>query len=261
MAESEYFVRFSLRRRIEHAALIVTFTTLVVTGLTQKFYTAGVAEWLILHLGGIETVRIIHRIFAAIFTLSVLYHLVSVTYDVLVRHSRLTMIPTRKDFADVLDYLKYTIGFRKEPPQYGRYNYRQTFEYWGMMFGSTIIIVTGFVLAFPIAVTRFLPGQVVVASVVFHGWEATLALLTILVWHVYEAFLKPGVFPGDFSIFTGKISKEEMLEEHGLEYAEIASEKLEPVPVEVVSEQIPPAPPSEIEHSSRPEDQKLPPEN
>ena len=94
-----------------------------------------------------------------------------------------------------------------------------------MFYGSAIIIISGFVLAFPLLVTKFLPGVVVAAAKDFHGYEATLAVLTIVIWHFYEVIFKPGVFPANFSIFTGKISRERIEEEHPLEYAELIATK------------------------------------
>lgn len=217
----EQFVRFAVRQRIEHVALIVTFTTLAVTGLIQRFYTVSVAEWAILNLGGIETVRDIHRVFGAIFALGFIYHLVFLTYNLLVRHARQSMLPSRKDFTDIVDSLKYALGTSETGPQFGRYNYRQKFEYWGLVFGSLIITATGIVMVYPILFTKVLPGQVVAAAITVHGWEATLAVLTIIVWHLYEVVLRPDVFPVDTSIFTGKLSKERMIEEHPLEYARL----------------------------------------
>ncbi len=83
-----------------------------------------------------------------------------------------------------------------------------------MIFGGTVIIVTGFILAFPVAVTTILPGQVVAAAVEFHGFEATMAVLTIVIWHLYDVIFRPGVFPADTSAFTGKVSRERMIEEN-----------------------------------------------
>ena len=218
---TNYIVRFSVRQRIEHIALIVIFTALAVTGLLQRFYTGWFAEWAIVRIGGVETVRVIHRIFGGVFTLALFYHLVILSHGLVVKHSRQSMLLTRKDFTDVVDSLRYALGFRSSRPEFGRFNYRQKFEYWGLMFGSVIITATGLILMFPAAVTTILPGQFVAASVVIHGWEATLAVLTIIVWHFYEVMLRPDVFPADTSIFTGKISKQRMAEEHSLEYAEL----------------------------------------
>jgi len=216
-----YVTRFNMRQRVEHIALIVIFTTLALTGLLQRFYTGWFAEWAIMGIGGVETVRVIHRVFGGVFTLALVYHLIVLTYGLMVKHSRQSMLLTRKDFTDVVDSLRLALGSESAPPQYGRFNYRQKFEYWGLMFGSVIITATGVVLLFPAAVTSILPGQVVAASVVMHGWEATLAVLTIIVWHFYEVLFRPGVFPADTSIFTGKISRQRMAEEHALEYAEL----------------------------------------
>lgn len=219
-SEPEYFIRFNLRQRVEHIVLMVSFTVLAVTGLAQRFYTTGWAEWLILNLGGIEYTRLVHRAFALLFTLSALYHFGYQAYALFVRHSKPTMAPTLKDVRDVINILRYSFGFSDKLPQFGRFDYRQKFEYWGLIFGSTIIIVTGFILAFPVAFTRVFPGQVVAAAVEFHGFEATLAVLTIVIWHLYDVIFKPSIFPADTSIFTGKISRKRMLEEHPLEYAE-----------------------------------------
>ena len=224
LTKSDYIVRFNLRQRIEHIALIVVFTALAATGLLQRYYTGWFAEWAIIRIGGVETVRVIHRIFGVTFTFALLYHMVTLTYGLLVSRSRQSMLLSRKDFTDVVDALRYALGFRSAPPEFGRFNYRQKFEYWGLMFGSVIITVTGLILMFPAIVTQVLPGQFVAASVVIHGWEATLAVLTIIVWHFYEVMLRPDVFPADTTIFTGKMSKKRMMEEHSLEYAELAAD-------------------------------------
>lgn len=221
-----YIVRFNIRQRIEHIALIVVFTALAATGLLQRYYTGWFAEWAIMRMGGIETVRVIHRVFGVTFTFALLYHLVTLTYGLLVRRSRQSMLLSRRDFTDVVDALRYALGLRSGPPEFGRFNYRQKFEYWGLMFGSVIITATGLVLMFPVMVTRVLPGQFVAASVVIHGWEATLAVLTIIVWHFYEVILRPDVFPADTAIFTGKISIKRMMEEHSLEYADLEADAM-----------------------------------
>ncbi len=217
----DYFVRFSARQRTEHWILVVSFIVLAVTGLAQRYYTAGWAEWVILNSGGIEFTRLIHRAVALLFTLLVIYHFGYVAYQFFYKHARLSMVPTLKDFHDVVNGMKYTLGLADRPPQLGRFDYRQKFEYWGLIFGSLVLIISGFILAFPVTVTRVVPGQVVAAAVEFHGFEATLAVLTIVIWHLYDVIFRPGVFPADTSILTGKISRERMLEEHPLEYAEL----------------------------------------
>lgn len=225
-SEPDYFVRFNLGQRVEHVVLMVSFTVLSVTGLAQRFYTAGWAEWVILHLGGIGYTRLVHRAFALLFILSIAYHLGYVAYLLFRRHSKLSMLPTLKDARDIVATLKYSFGFTDRPPQFGRFDYRQKFEYWGIMFGSAIIIISGFFLTYPVLVTRVFPGQFVAAAKEFHGNEAMLAVLTVVIWHLYDTIFKPGIFPSDTSIFSGKISRKRMLEEHPLEYAELAGKEV-----------------------------------
>ena len=83
------------------------------------------------------------------------------------------------------------------------------------------MILSGIVLMFPIWTTTYLPGQFVAASRIAHSSEAMLAVLTIVIWHLYDVIFKPSIFPADLTIFSGRISKKRIMEEHALEYAEV----------------------------------------
>jgi len=71
----------------------------------------------------------------------------------------------------------------------------------------------------PIATARFLPGQVIPAAKAAHGAEAILAVLAIFVWHFYSVHIK--MF--NKSMFTGKLTRQQMEEEHGEELERIVS--------------------------------------
>ncbi len=83
------------------------------------------------------------------------------------------------------------------------------------------MLTTGFVLWFPVEVTRFLPGELIPAAKTAHSMEALLAFLVIVTWHIYNAIFSPEVFPLDTTIFTGKISRDRMIHEHPNELATI----------------------------------------
>jgi formate dehydrogenase gamma subunit len=220
-AVPEHVVRFSAWARLQHVAIIVLFVLLLVTGMPQKWPYAEASRWLIDALGGIFAVRWLHRASGITFAVLTLAHLVSVVFGVAVRRRQPTMLLTRGDFRDAVDNLRYYLGRRATPPKFGRYDYRQKFEYWGLIFGSVIMVASGFILYFPILVSRLLPAELIPAAKVMHSNEALLAMLIILVWHLYGAHLNPEVFPFDSSIFTGKISKDRLRHEHALEYEEL----------------------------------------
>jgi formate dehydrogenase subunit gamma len=219
--EPQTVTRFVLAQRLEHTLLMVSFTMLCLTGLPQKFATAGWAQWIMAALGGIATVRMLHHFFAVMFCFEAVYHVALAAYELLfVRPRRLTMLPGLRDVAEGLHSVAYLAGLRPDPPRAGRYDFKQKVEYWAMIWGTITMGVTGLVLLFPVLVTRYIPGVLVPVAKTIHGYEAILAFLAIITWHLYNAHLASGVFPLDTSIFTGKISRERMLEEHPLEYEE-----------------------------------------
>ena len=216
-----YVTRFTVRQRLEHLCVMVLFLLLAVTGLPQKFFEAGWARWTIEVLGGIDRVRWLHRTSGILFAVLAGVHLLTALALVLSGRAAPSLVPARKDFGDALVMLRYYLGLSDEQARFDRYDYRQKFEYWGLVLGGVVMIVTGFILYFPTSVTRVLTGEVIPAAKVAHSNEGLLAFLVVIIWHVYNAHLSPDVFPFDASIFTGKISRERMEKEHPLEYAEM----------------------------------------
>jgi len=214
-------VRFSVWSRVQHALIIVLFTLLLVTGLPQKWPGAYTSQWLVDHMGGIFASRWIHRAAGVVFSLLVVAHLSIAIIGVLTRRMKATMLLGRQDFRDAIDNLRYYAGYADVPPKFGRYDYRQKFEYWGLIFGSVIMVATGYILYFPIETSRLLPAELIPAAKAMHSYEALFAFLIVLVWHLAGAHLAPESFPMDTSIFTGKIRKDKLRHEHALEYEDL----------------------------------------
>jgi len=210
-------IRFSLSQRLEHLFLLVSFTMLVVTGLPQRYSTNAWAAWSIALFGGIDTIRHIHRIFAAIFMVESVYHIGYVAWSFFFRKVPLSMLPTWKDARDIWHRVLFFVGFRKEDARCDRFDYQQKLEYFGVVWGGAVMILTGLVMIFPTEAARFLPGELIPAAKEAHGGEAMLAFAVIITWHLYGAHLNPHRFPADLTIFTGRISRERMKHEHPVE--------------------------------------------
>ena len=217
---TEYAVRFSKRQRLEHAIVMTTFVLLALTGFPQKFFETGWAHGVVRALGGLDHVRFIHRVSGLLFSILTLWHLGAAMILAAERKMKLTLLPNRQDFLDAVQQLRYDLGLAESQPRFDRFDYRQKFEYWGLIFGALIMVLSGFILYFPIVVSRVLPAELIPAAKVMHSYEAMLAFLIVLIWHMAGAHLTPESFPMDTSIFTGRIRKEKLRREHALEYEE-----------------------------------------
>jgi len=217
--ESVRYPRFDTSQRIEHALLILSFTILSISGLPQKYPDTGWGEGMIWLMGGIESTRLIHHSAAIVLIVGSIYHLVSVGYRLVVKRVQMSMLPGWKDVVDVVQTLGYNFGLAKEAPRMGRYTFGEKMEYWAVIWGTVIMILTGFVLWNPIATSRLLPGELIPAAKAAHGGEALLAVLSIVTWHLYNVHVKHF----NKSMFSGWLSRHEMEEEHPLELAAIES--------------------------------------
>jgi formate dehydrogenase subunit gamma len=217
MSGSDFVVRFSRRQRVEHFAVMVVFTVLAVTGFPQRFFESGWAQTIVVALGGIDRVRWFHRMTGLLFSALLVIHVSTIVAQLAMGRTSPSLVPTRKDFRDTIKQLRYYLGLSDEEARFGRFDYRQKFEYWGMLFGGIGMVATGLALYYPVIVTRWLPGEFIPMSKVIHSNEGLMAFLIVILWHIYNAHLAPEVFPFDTSIFTGKISRERLEHDHPLD--------------------------------------------
>ncbi len=213
------FERFPLARRIEHLTMLLSFTTLGLTGLVQKFALSPISQFLVGLLGGIERTRAIHHFAAIVLILGAMYHLIVFGYHMFVLHTHLSMLPSFQDAKDAFQALMYNIGLAKSRPKMGRFTFEEKAEYWAFVWGTVVMAITGFLMWNPITSAKFLPGEFIPAAKAAHGGEAVLAVLAIILWHMYGVHIK--FF--NKAMWTGKMTEAEMLHEHPLELADIKS--------------------------------------
>ena len=127
----------------EHAVLIVSFTVLALTGHLQRYAATRAGEWGIAALGGIEAVRVVHRLGAIALMAATLYHLIDVAYRVFVRRRPLSMLPRLQDVKDAWGTVLYNLGRRASRPRMGRYTFEEKVEYWALMWGNVVMIPGG----------------------------------------------------------------------------------------------------------------------
>jgi cytochrome b subunit of formate dehydrogenase len=226
------YTRFSLSDRVQHAVMAVSFLVLAATGLPQKYIYANESylDDLIDLMGGLETVRVIHRVAATVLMVVTVYHLLASAYRILVRRVSLSMLPRYQDVVDGLQAVRYNLGLAKERPRTDRYTWEEKVEYWSLIWGTIVMIATGFMLWNPVATARLLPGEWIPAAQVVHGGEALLAVLAVLVWHFYSVHLRHF----NRAMFTGRMTEGEMAHEHPLELERIKAGEARP-PVDAVA--------------------------
>ena len=222
-----YITRFDVNQRIQHLALIVTFSMLAVSGLPMMFYESAASQWWVGLWGGIEVMSLAHRIAAGAFVGALLYHLVYIVWRVYFRKQPLMdlikiMLPGIKDVRGLFGMFGHYLGLAKRGPKWGRYDILQKLEYWAAVWGLAIMVATGLINWFPVTAASFLPGWIIPMAKAIHGWEAVLAVFWVLAVHLYSVVWSRHVFPFDRSIWTGKISKERLREEHALEHERLA---------------------------------------
>lgn len=214
---TQTYIRFPLARRIEHWVMMASFVTLGLTGIPQKFSSSSISIAVIGALSGIETLRNIHHFAAIVMMLGTVWHLLVMGYSVFVLRDKMSMLPSLQDAKDGLQALLYNVGFAKTYPQMGRYTFEEKMEYWAFVWGSAVMIATGFLMWNPITATQYLPGEFVPAAKAAHGGEAVLAVLAIIIWHMYGVHIKRF----NKAMFNGTQTEQEMLHEHPLELADI----------------------------------------
>jgi cytochrome b subunit of formate dehydrogenase len=81
--------------------------------------------------------------------------------------------------------------------------------------------VTGFLLWFQDAALKHLPMWALDVATIVHYYEAILATLAIIVWHLYYVIINPDFAPMSLTWIDGKLSRHQMEHEHPLELKEI----------------------------------------
>jgi cytochrome b subunit of formate dehydrogenase len=214
--EHRFVTRMPLRFRLQHATLLTSFFVLVLTGFALKFPESWFASMLSL---GEHMRQLLHRIAAVVLIAVSIYH----TFElVLTREGRRLgrdLFPTLDDVRGAWQNLSYYLGLSQRKPEFARFNYAEKAEYWALVWGMFVMAGTGIMLWAKVSVGNHLPRWWLDIATAIHFYEAVLATLAILVWHFYQVFLDPDVYPMNWAWWDGKMTAHHYREEHGLDDA------------------------------------------
>jgi len=220
-----YIIRFRPLEIYQHAILMISFTLLAISGFALKFPDAWWVKWFE-SIGIDEEVRrLIHRISAVFMILVCIFHVFYIALFRRGRHLLNQIMFRRRDIGEVLQTVKYYLGLTHHKPDYEEFDYTEKAEYWALVWGNAVMALTGFVLWFPTTFTGFAPSWIVRASELIHFYEAILATLAIIIFHLFFVIVHPEQYPMNLSWLTGKMSLKAALIKHRLWINRIFEEK------------------------------------
>lgn len=222
------YLRMSLGERLQHASLLVSFSLLVITGFMLKFPDAWwVAPIRSMSPAVFEIRSLIHRIAAVGMLSAGAFH---IYYIIVVPRGRrlfMDLIPKIQDVHDAVAVAKYNLGISRVKPLFGRFSYIEKSEYWALIWGTIVMALTGFIMWFDNTFIGMLTKLGYDVASVIHYYEAWLATLSIIIWHIYFVIFNPDVYPMNLAWLKGTITEEEMMDEHPLELQELKRKELE----------------------------------
>jgi cytochrome b subunit of formate dehydrogenase len=240
----EWFTRFVPFERFLHFLVVTSFLLLVITGMPLKFYYTDWAKTMFHFIGGAESARALHRFGAIVTFIYFGLHLASLVGKAWRGRGKVrdpqsgrvswkriwgilfgpdSMMPTTQDWRDFVAHNKWFFG-RGPKPQFDRWTYWEKFDYFAVFWGVFIIGASGMILWFPAFFTQFMPGWIINVALIIHSDEALLAAGFIFSIHFFNTHFRIEKFPMDTVIFSGRISKNEMLHERRRWYDRLVAE-------------------------------------
>lgn len=232
--------RFSPPQRVQHWVLSALFALLVVTGFPMKFAEQAWAETTIRWLGGLGVARTLHHWGGVALMVGFALHLFVVLVGAVRRAwqrdasgkriglatclLRLPLMPTPEDLRRARDLLAYLVGLRSRRPLFGRFTTTEKLEYIGVLWGTTLLGLTGLMLWGEQITSYYLGGRAFNIATIIHTYEAFLAVIHVGILHIYNVVLSPAVFPLSRATLTGDTPAAKLAEENGGYLLEVAEE-------------------------------------
>ncbi len=212
--DDEVFVRMTLTERWQHGLLMASFVLLILSGLPVLSEDIEVIRLLAGRAATFTVRGLVHRAAAVLLILDLVWQLAYTFFTPRGRQNLRDRKWRRQDTRDALAVFR-PLAPR---PEFDRYSFAQKFEYWALIWGSAVMIVTGALMWLPSLSLSLFPLWLHQVFVVVHGYEAILAFVAILVWHMYTAHLDPEIFPMSGVWLNGRMTGAELKRFHPLEH-------------------------------------------
>lgn len=213
--EQAFVTRMTRRYRWQHAMLLVSFLVLVMTGFALKFPDSWFAALLAM---GEHWRRLWHRAAALVLIGVGVYHLFDLALTGEGRKLFRDLLPGLDDVRGAKENLLYRLGLSPRKPAFARFNYAEKTEYWALVWGTIVMAVTGVMLWAKVLVGNHVPRWWLDVATAIHFYEAVLATLAIVVWHFYQVFFDPEVYPMNWAWWDGRVPVETYRAEHPLDF-------------------------------------------
>ncbi len=232
------YLRMTAQERMQHGTLVLSFLVLVVTGFALHYPDS----WWVVAVRDLshrlfDLRGLVHRVAGIVMVAAGVWHMAYLAFTPSGRSLFMALLPNKRDLTDPFGVLRYNLGLSEEKPKFGRFCYIEKAEYWALVWGTILMGLTGLVLWFDNTSMGLLTKLGFDISRTIHFYEAILATLAIIVWHLYFVIFNPDVYPMSLAWLTGRVSEREMLEEHPLELERLKTLELER------SKNVPPSPP------------------
>ncbi|KPL00241.1 MAG: hypothetical protein AMJ91_05125 [candidate division Zixibacteria bacterium SM23_73_3] len=238
-AKSGRVIRWKTEEIVWHFLLFLSFTTLVITGFAFRFPDSWWSSWMTHSPTAFAARGVAHRVAGVLFIGLFAFSFFRSGFTKRGRQQIIAKFPVLSDTRNVTQNILHSFGLSSKPPEFDRYDYTEKAEYWALMWGGFVMIVTGFPLWFETFFLGFIPKWLLDVAKAIHYYEAWLATLAILVWHFFYMFIHPENYPINFTVLTGTMTEEEYMEKHPIDYekmiarGELIGEEPEELPGEM----------------------------
>jgi cytochrome b subunit of formate dehydrogenase len=204
--------RMSRGLRWQHGLVMLSFPILVYTGFALTYPESWWAAPLLRWEERLALRGTLHRAAAVVLLAALAWHLAHVLVSRRLRTCMRGMLPSWGDVSAFVGALGYYVGLRAHAPHGGTFSYAEKAEYWAFMWGCLVMSITGLLLWFENTTLHYLPTWIPDVATAIHFWEAVLATLSIVVWHLYWVIFDPEVYPMDWTWWNGRPPTARVLE-------------------------------------------------